>query len=90
MGHSCIEIFSCFPQLEKTELHLMDQRTRNLLTMDNGLHPRNNVNRTYIPRKDGGRGIMCIEDTVILAKIGLERYVKESKERLIIAARGDN
>ena len=33
---------------------------------------------------------MCVEDTVNLAKIGLERYVKESKERLIIAARGDN
>ena len=81
---------AAFLNWTKTELHLMDQRTRNLLSMHNGLHPRNNVDRTYIPRKDGGRGLMCIEDNVILAKIGLERYVKESKERLIIAARGDN
>ena len=33
---------------------------------------------------------MCVEDTVELANIGLERYVKESKERLIVAVRGDN
>ena len=33
---------------------------------------------------------MCAEVTFNLAKIGLERYVKESKERLIIAARGDH
>ena len=58
--------------------------------MHNGLHPRSNVDRMYIPRKDGGRGLIRVEDTVTLAKIGLERYVKESKERLIIAARGDN
>ena len=68
----------------------MNRRTRKLLTMHNGLHPGSNVDRAYIPRKEGGRGFLCVEDTVNLAKIGLERYVKESKERLIIAARGDN
>ena len=67
----------------------MDRRTRKLLTMHNGLHPRSDVDRVYIPRKEGGRGLMCVEDTV-KANIGLERYVKESKERLIVAARGDN
>ena len=60
------------------------------LTMHNGLHPRSAVDRVYIPRKEGGRGLMCVEDTVKKANIGLERYVKESKERLIVAARGDN
>ena len=33
---------------------------------------------------------LCVEDTVKQANIGLERYIKESKERLIVAARGDN
>ena len=80
---------AAFLNWTKTELQWMDRRTRKLLTMHNGLHPRSNVDRTYIPRKEGGRGLLCVEDTV-LAKIGLERYVKESKERLIIAARGDN
>ena len=68
----------------------MDRRTRKLLTMHNGLQPRSNVDRTYIPRKEGGRGLTCVEDTVNLAKIDLEIYVKESKERLIIEARSDN
>ena len=68
----------------------MDRRTKKLLTMRYGLHPRSNVDRMYIPRKERGRGLVCVEDTVSLAKIGLERYVKESKERLIIAARCDN
>ena len=57
--------------------------------MHNGLHPRSDVDRMYKPRKEGGRGLTSVEDTVNLAKIGLERYIKESKERLIIAARYD-
>ena len=43
----------------------------------------------YIPRKEGGRGLTSVEDTVNLAKIGLERYTKGSNERLLITARGD-
>ena len=86
MGYSCIEIFSCFPQ---AELQLMDRRTRKLLTMQNGLRPRGEVERMCIPRKEGGRGLTSVEDPINLAKIGLERYIKKSKERLIIAARGD-
>jgi len=81
---------AAFLNWTKTELQVMDRRTRKLLTMHNGLHPRSDVERVYIPRKDGGRGLMCVEDTVKQANIGLERYVKESKERLIVAARGDN
>ena len=81
---------AAFINWTKTELQWMDRRTRKLLTMHNGLHPRSNVDRAYISRKEGGRGLLCAEDTINLAKIGLERYVKESKERLIIAARGDN
>ena len=81
---------AAFINWTKTELQWMDERTRKLLTTHNGLHPRSNVDRTYIPRKEGGRGLLCVENTVHLAKIGLERYVKESKEQLIIAARGDN
>ena len=68
----------------------MDRRIRKLLTMYNGLHLRSDVDRVYLPRKDGGRGLMCVEDTVKKANFGLERYVKERKERLIVAARGDN
>ena len=35
----------------------MDQRTRKLLTMHKALHPRDNVDRLYVPRKEGGKGL---------------------------------
>ena len=47
------------------------------------------VDRLYIPRKEGGRGLISIEDCVELAIRGLEVYVHGSEERLIQAARGD-
>ena len=51
--------------------------------MYGALHPKSNVERLYIPRKEGGRGLISIEDCVELAIKGLEVYVHESKERLI-------
>ena len=43
----------------------------------------------YITRKEGGRGLISIEDYVELAVSGLEVYIHESEERLIQAARGN-
>ena len=42
-----------------------------------------------MPRKEGGRGLISIEDCVELAIRRLEVYVHESAERLIQAARGN-
>ena len=47
------------------------------------LHPKSDVDRLYIPRKEGGRGLISIEDCVELAIIDLEVYVHGSEERLI-------
>ena len=80
---------AAFLHWTKAELQEMDRRTRKLLTMHKGLHPRSNVDRLYLPRKEGGRGLMSAEDTVNLATIGLKRYVRESEEKLLVAARGD-
>ena len=67
----------------------MYYRTRKLLTMQKGLHPRSNVDRVYIPRSEGGRGLQSVEDIIELAILGLQRYVQDSDERLIAAARGN-
>ena len=58
--------------------------------MHGGLHPKSNVDRLYIPRKEGGRGLLNVEDVINLAVIGLERYVCNSNERLLAAARAAN
>ena len=53
------------------------------------LHPKSDVDRLYIPRKERGRGLISIEDCVELAIKGLEVYVHGSEERLMQAARED-
>ena len=53
------------------------------------LHLTSDAARLYIPRKEGGRGFISIEDCVELAITGLKVYVHGSEERLIQAARED-
>ena len=64
----------------RDELKQMDQRTRKLLTMNKALHPKDDVDRLDVSRKDGWRGLDRIEDSVD-ASIQLEDYVKEKHER---------
>ena len=40
----------------------------------------------YSPRKEGGIGLYCIQYCVDASVVGLEVYIKKSKERSIIAA----
>ena len=57
------------------------------MTMDNSFHPKSNVDRLYIPRKEDGRGFEGVKEIVNLTNLGLENYVKESRERLLTLAR---
>ena len=41
----------------------------------------------YLPRKEGGRGLLSIEDSVDLAILGLENYVQQSDELLLASVR---
>ena len=34
------------------------------MTMHKALHPRDDVDRLYVPQKEGGRGLASIEDSV--------------------------
>ena len=60
-----------------------------MFTIYGGLHPKSDADRLYIPRKDGGRGLVAIEDCVELEVRRLQAYVYGSEERLIRAAWGD-
>ena len=44
-----------FLKWTRDELKQMDQRTRKLMIMHKALHPRDDVDRLYASRKDGGR-----------------------------------
>ena len=53
---------AAFLDWRKSEIRDLDRKTRKLLTMHNGLHPKSNVDRIPIPREDGGRGLISVED----------------------------
>ena len=73
----------------KSELQGIDRKTRKLFSIHGALHPKSDVDRSYIPRKEGERGLISIKDCFELAIRGLEVYVCGSEERLIEAARRD-
>ena len=45
----------------KNELQEIDRKTRRFMTMNKELHPRNDVARLYVSRKNGGRGLIGCE-----------------------------
>ena len=59
----------------------MDQRTRKLMTMHKALHPRDNVDRLYVSRKEGGRGLASIEDSVDASIQGLKDHIEKTRTR---------
>ena len=50
------------------------------------LNPKSEVGRIYLSRKEGGRGLISVEDIAKLAILGLERHVLTSEEVPLIAA----
>ena len=48
----------------REKLRKMDQRKRKLMTMHHALHPREHVDRLQVSRKEGGRALTSIGDSV--------------------------
>ena len=84
---SLLRYSAAFLDWKRTELEQMDRRTRKLMTMHQALNPKSDVARIFLSRKEGGRGLISVEDTVKLAILGFERYVLTSEEGLFIADR---
>ena len=59
----------------------MDQRTRK--------HPRHDVDRLYVSRKEEGRGLASIEDSIDALIQRLEDYIQKHEGGLITATRND-
>ena len=67
----------------------MDQRTRKLMTMHKALHLREDVDRLYVSRKEGGRGPASIEDSVDALIQRLEDYIEKHERGWITTIRND-
>ena len=56
-------------------------------TMHKALHPRDDVDRLYVSRKEGGRGLVSIEDSIGASIQRFEDYIEKHRGRLITATR---
>ena len=59
------------------------------MTMHKALHPRDDVDRLYVPRKKGGRVLAGIEDSVDASIQQLGDYIEKQERGLFIAIRND-
>ena len=59
------------------------------MTMHKGLHPRDEVDRLYVSRKEGGRALVSIEDSFEASIRRLEEYIEKHEGGLIRATRND-
>ena len=72
---------------KESELNSIDRKTRKTLTMYGAMHPKSDVGRLYITRKEGGRGLCSIEYSVRGEENSLGYYVANSEETLMRGVR---
>ena len=61
----------------------MDRKIRKLLTLNRMHHPKADVNRMYVPIKEGGRGTKNLEMYFKTTTIGLNTYLLSSDDRML-------
>jgi hypothetical protein len=61
----------------------LDQKPRKLLTIHGHNHPKADVVRLYVPRKQGGRGLMQFEVVHAVEITKLVKYVDRKEDPLI-------
>ena len=59
------------------------------MTIHKALHPRDNVDKLYVSRKEGGSGLASIEDSVDTSVLQLEDYIEKHEGGLITAIKND-
>ena len=69
------------------ELKELERKTRKMMTMHEVLHPKSDVDRVYLPKQNGGRGLISCEMCVKTEENNLAWYVRNLKERLMEVVR---
>ena len=63
---------------ETDELNVLDRKTREMMTHFCALHPKSDVNRVYVERQKGGRGLIGREIYVKVEENNLSWYFRNS------------
>jgi hypothetical protein len=74
----------------KEELKEMDRKTRKILTIYKCFHPRDDVDRLYWKRVEGGRGLQSVEDFVEIEKCSLGYYLTKTDEEFLKEVKIEN
>lgn len=64
----------------KQEIQELDRKTRKLLTIHGLLHPRADVDRLYVQRKEGGRGLRNLEATNEISITAFAKYLLQKEQ----------
>ena len=70
-------------QWKASELKDLDRKSRKTMTIYGRLHPKSDVDRFYVKRKEGGRGLISVERCFRKEENSLGFYVANSEETLI-------
>ena len=70
-------------QWKENELKDVDRKSRKTMTIYGALQTKSDVDRLYVKRKEGGRGLMSVERCVKEEENSLGFYVASSEENLI-------
>jgi len=65
------------------ELQKLDRKTRKLLITHGQHHPKSDIDCLYVPRKQGGRGLMQLEEAYAAEITKLVEYVYSKEDPLI-------
>ena len=63
-----------------SEIKKLDVKIRKLMTTYNMHHPKADVDRLYLPRSSGGRGMIQLELSYKTATIGMRKYLEHSDD----------
>lgn len=66
-----------------TDLETIDRDTRKMLQNYHLMHIQSNVGRLYIPRKDGGRGLISVTDHFRNSIINFSSHLTRTEERFL-------
>ena len=69
------------------EIKGLDITTRKVMNIHNALHRRSDVDRLYIARRKGGRGLKNIEDEYLAKVVAFTRHLSETRNRYLQHAR---
>jgi len=70
----------------KEDINMLDTKTRKILTINHAFHPKSDVDRLYIQRSKGGRGLKAVNDVIDNEISNMAEYYSKKTDWLSVLA----